>query len=65
MLQAVSSSASWEHVEEAATTLRGISAMLLTILNEMEHNTMEYQAVEGVALLADLKEQQLTQLLRR
>ncbi len=38
--------------------------MLLVVLNELESNTIEYSAVEGVVLLADLKERQLTQLIQ-
>lgn len=51
-----------DYLEEAAMTLRGISAMLTTILNELEAQTLQSQAIEGVILLADAKSDQFQHL---
>ena len=62
-LHAVSNNPRWEDLEEAEVTFRSISSMVLLILNEMESNTDEYSALEGVALLADIKQKQLQQMI--
>lgn len=54
----------WDDLEDAAIAFRGISSMILALLNEVEPNTNEYHALEGVAILADVKWQQLQQLTR-
>lgn len=64
ILQAGCNSSQWEDAEEAAHAFRSISSILLVVLNELESNTIEYSAVEGVVLLADLKERQLTQTIK-
>ncbi|WP_150142338.1 hypothetical protein [Candidatus Enterovibrio escicola] len=63
MLNVVSSDIEFEHIEGAITVFRSISAILLTVLNEMDERCLSYQAIEGVVLLADLKEQKLSSLI--
>ncbi|QSV17651.1 hypothetical protein [Photobacterium ganghwense] len=64
ILHAVSNNPDWADLEDAALAFRGISALIISVLNDLEPNTNEYQALEGIAILADLKERELRRLVQ-